>query len=425
MRNRFQCLVLGLSVLLILAAAGGVAAAAEKGDAMSYADAKEFLANTESRRVDGQVGRARAGLPRVAGPRDDLGLRPDGLSFGFINREFIEAGEANKHINNYGGEDRLWLSPEGGQFSLWFKPGVKQTLADWYTPPAFNKGAWKVVTCGVNDSSCTMIAHMQFENASATSFRLDVFRVVRLLDGDALTKLFGHAAVAPLAAPGVKSVGYETGNMITNCGEAMTKPKGLVSMWVLGMMNAGPETIVIVPYNPGEESALGPVVKSDYFGAVPPERLKITPQAILFRAEATGTRRSAFRSGARNTLGSIDFQNNVLTLVHFNMPEDPTKRLYMNNMWGGPHAHPYVGDVVNSYNDGPPAPGKKASAPSTKSSRFRRPRSFSRTNRWSIATRRSTSRPTCRRLRSSPRKSSASSWTSSPRKDAREIEKRK
>ena len=72
----------------------------------------------------------------------------DGPSFGFIHREYIEAGKLNKHFNNYGGEDRLWLSPEGGQFSLWFKPGVKQTLANWYTPPAFNEGDWKVVSAG-------------------------------------------------------------------------------------------------------------------------------------------------------------------------------------------------------------------------------------------------------------------------------------
>ncbi len=32
----------------------------------------------------------------------------------------------------------------------------------------------------------------------------------------------------------------------------------------------------------------------------------------------------------------------------------------MNNMWGLPTAEPYVGDVVNSYNDGPPEPGAQA-----------------------------------------------------------------
>jgi len=62
-------------------------------------------------------------------------------------------------------------------------------------------------------------------------------------------------------------------------------------------------------------------------------------------------------------LGSIDFQLGVLTLVQFTMPEDPARELYMNNAWGGPHANPYTGDVVNSYNDGPPAPGKPGLGP--------------------------------------------------------------
>ena len=126
---------------------------------------------------------------------------------------------------------------------------------------------------------------MEFENASATPFRLDVAREVRLLDGDALAKLFGASAAATIARPGVKSIGYQTVNQIINCGQSMTQAKGLPSIWILGMMNSGPETVVVVPYRPGEESALGPVVKSDYFGAVPPERLKIVPQAILFRAD--------------------------------------------------------------------------------------------------------------------------------------------
>ena len=47
----------------------------------------------------------------------------EGPSFGFVNRDFIEAGKTDPHFNNYGAEDRLWLSPEGGQFSLLFKPG--------------------------------------------------------------------------------------------------------------------------------------------------------------------------------------------------------------------------------------------------------------------------------------------------------------
>ena len=105
------------------------------------------------------------------------------------------------------------------------------------------------------------------------------------------------------------------------------------------------------------------MVKSDYFGAVPADRLKITPEAVLFRAD------SNFRSKigisqrrARNVLGSIDFQAGVLTLVHFTMPDDPAKHDYMNNMWGVPQAKPYTGDVANAYNDGPNDLGKQMGA---------------------------------------------------------------
>ncbi len=209
-----------------------------------------------------------------------------------------------------------------------------------------------------------MATTMKFQNTSGTQFHLDVSRGVRLLGNSDLKRMLGESAAKKIAAPGVKSVAYETDNRLTNRGADMTREKGLVSIWILGMMNSGPQTVVIVPYKPGSEAELGHVVKSDYFGAVPAERLRTLPEAVLLRAD--GNYRSKIgisQRRARNVLGSIDFQNNVLTLVHFSMPADPTQELYMNNQWGGPSAEPYKGDVANSYNDGPPAPGKKGLGP--------------------------------------------------------------
>ena len=37
-----------------------------------------------------------------------------GASFGWLNAEFIASGRADPVFNNYGGEDRFWLGPEGG-----------------------------------------------------------------------------------------------------------------------------------------------------------------------------------------------------------------------------------------------------------------------------------------------------------------------
>ncbi len=285
-----------------------------------------------------------------------------GQSFGFVNDEFIDAKTPNKHFNNYGAEERMWLSPEGGQFSLWFEPGKEQNLDNWYTPPAFNEGAWEIASA--TNNRLAMTATMKFRNTSGTQFHLDATRTVRLLGSSDIAKFLGASTAAKIAAPGMKSVAYETDSRLINRGPDMSPEKGLVSIWILGMMNSGPQTVVIAPYKSGSEAELGRIVKSDYFGTVPPDRLRILPEAVLLRADGNYRAKiGVSQRRVRNVLGSYDFQNNVLTLVHFSMADDPTKELYMNNQWGGPQAKPYVGDVANSYNDGPPAPGKKGLGP--------------------------------------------------------------
>ena len=357
---RLSALIPFSGAVLLALCAGVAPAATPKGTSMSYGEVRKFLAqHTELVELTNREGARVAICPQWQGrvmtsTCDGL----DGPSFGFINDEFIREGKPNLHFANYGAEDRLWLSPEGGQFSLWFKPGESQDLNHWYTPPAFNEGAWPVVS-GPHEP-VRMAATMKFQNASATQFHLDVVREVRLLGVGDLGKLLGAPAAQKLAGKSVKLVAYETINRLTNRGEPMSREKGLVSIWILGMQNCGPQSVAIVPYKPGDEASLGPVVKSDYFGPVPPERLKVLPGVVLLRADANyRVKIGISQRRARNVLGSIDFQSGVLTLVHFTMPEDPTQEPYMNNMWGGPHANPYSGDVVNSYNDGPPAPGKK------------------------------------------------------------------
>jgi hypothetical protein len=350
---------IAVGAMVLILSGGPAAAVTAKGKQMSYAQAKAFLAaHTQVLELTDGRGARVAVCPQWQGRvMTSTCDGPQGRSFGFIHREFIERGKPDLKFNNYGGEDRMWLSPEGGQFSLWFKPGQAQRFDHWFTPPALNEGAWTVAFTA--PAALRMTHKMQFQNASATAFDLDVARDVRLLEPDDLAALFGPVVSATLQGPTVKLVGYETVNAVTNRGAAMSDAQGLVSIWILGMLNAGPRSVIIVPYRPGDEAVLGPVVKSDYFGAIPPERLKILPEAILLRADAQW--RSKIGTSQRracNVLGSIDFEGGVLTIVQFSMPEDPAKVAYMNNMWALPQAHPYRGDVANSYNDGPTEPGK-------------------------------------------------------------------
>ena len=63
---------------------------------------------------------------------------PSQPSFGWINYEHIASGKSTPHINVYGGEERFWLGPEGGQFSIFFAPQAKFEFADWQTPAAID-----------------------------------------------------------------------------------------------------------------------------------------------------------------------------------------------------------------------------------------------------------------------------------------------
>ncbi|MFZ5831129.1 MAG: DUF6786 family protein [Planctomycetota bacterium] len=285
----------------------------------------------------------------------------EGRSFGFVNRQFVEAGKHDPRFNNYGGEERLWLSPEGGPFSLWFKPGDPQTVDTWLTPPALNEGGWKVVS-GSDEPLCRMQARMALVNAAGTNLLLDVDRSVRMLARNEFAQLFGQAAAGALARGGAKLVGYESVNCIVNHGEPLRRSTGLVSIWMLSMLNSGSKNVVIVPYKPGDAAELGPIVISDYFGPVPAERLNVLPEAVLFRADAKYRAKIGISpSRALDTLGAIDFASGTLTLLRFTMPPDAVRLPYMNNAWG-PQKEPYVGEVVNSYNDGPDERGEQLGA---------------------------------------------------------------
>jgi hypothetical protein len=127
------------------------------------------------------------------------------------------------------------------------------------------------------------------------------------------------------------------------------------------MFNPSPATTIVVPITPGPESRLGKAVNADYFGAVPPDRLVVKDGAVFFSGD--GQYRSKIGVGpqrVRPILGSFDAASQVLTLVQFTVP--PAPHGYVNSKWEI-QQQPYAGDVANSYNDGPPAPGAKPLGP--------------------------------------------------------------
>lgn len=276
-----------------------------------------------------------------------------GPSFGFIHRENVAKRERSAHINVFGGEDRFWLGPEGGQFALFFAPGAKFDLDHWQTPEPIDWGPWTVSTHTPHELHVSR--DMRLTNYSGTTFVLTAERTVRVLEPPAIASAFGVEI-----PPQMGWVGFESVNTIRNTGDAAwTKDRGLLSIWILGMFKPSPHTTVVIPFRTGD--ALGPIVNDAYFGKAPSERLRIDDGVVFFRGDGQHRGKIGIpQPRAKSIAGAYDAQGRVLTLVQYTLDESATD--YVNSMWEQ-QAQPYAGDVLNSYNDGPPSPGAKPLGP--------------------------------------------------------------
>jgi hypothetical protein len=272
-------------------------------------------------------------------------------SFGWINRELIASGKRQPHINAFGGEDRFWLGPEGGQFSIFFAKGASFDLEHWFTPAPLDIEPFDVTAKSERDAEF----HRAFTltNMSGTKFAVDVVRKVSLMTPARVAGLLD----TPIPA-GVKLVAIETANTLKNAGSApWTKDSGLLSVWILGMFNASPACTVVIPFHPGSEEKLGPVVNDTYFGKVPPDRLVVRKDVLFFKADAKSRSKIGIPPRrAKDLLGSYDAMSGVLTICQYTLPKDAKN--YVNSMWEF-QKDPFSGDVVNSYNDGIPTGATK------------------------------------------------------------------
>jgi hypothetical protein len=335
---------------MLLAAAAQTAALAESanfGDEVAFLKKHTEVVVLSDKSGNSKVAIAPAYQGRVM---TSTATGDQGQSFGWINREFIAAGKVVEHMNAFGGEERFWMGPEGGQFSIFFAKGVPFKMEHWFTPAPIDTEPFelekKSKTTASFEHACTLT------NYSGTVFKVKINRDIRLLDSATAWKKLGCKA-----SPKLSMVAFESDNEITNAGkEPWRKDTGLLSIWILCMFNPSPATTVVVPIKTGPESELGKVVTSDYFGEVPADRLVVKEGVIYFSAD--GKCRSKIGISpkrAKPILGSYDAANKVLTLAQFTIKEGVTD--YVNSLWKL-QDNPFGGDAANSYNDGPNDLGK-------------------------------------------------------------------
>jgi len=266
----------------------------------------------------------------------------DGMSYGWINHSFIESGIQDPQINVYGGEERFWLGPEGGPFSVYFKAGDEQVFENWVVPPVIDTESFQVVES--DSRHVEFVKNTMVSNASGTEFHVGIRRIVSMMPMNSVSTMLGVDIPSDLQA-----VAYQTENIIQNTGDvAWTKKDGLLSIWMLCMFNPTPATTVFIPF---QKEAEGIIVNDDYFGKVPADRLIVENGTIYFKID--GKYRSKIGlpyHRATPLCGSYDSEKMALTVLWCSIPADTEP--YVNSKWGD-QEDPFNGDVINSYNDGP------------------------------------------------------------------------
>jgi hypothetical protein len=268
-----------------------------------------------------------------------------GRSFGWIDREALKGGKSGFRRAGPGGEDRLCLEPEGGQFALCFAPGDPFDAPYWRPPDVTFSEPYEVVER--SDIELHLVCAGEFRNYGGAVREVQIDRVVRLLERDAAYR-------ALRVAPGeARMVAYETENTVTNTGSSpWTADSGLVTIAVAGAYAAAPGATIVLPFVRGPVQQYGPIVQDTWPGALPPQRLRVGAETVLLRADGESASRVGLSPRrARTAIGSYDPGAGVLTIVQYSRP--PESRRYVRTNWQV-HDAPYAGEAVYGRNSGEP-----------------------------------------------------------------------
>ncbi|MDX2194824.1 MAG: DUF6786 family protein [Cytophagales bacterium] len=262
----------------------------------------------------------------------------EGNSLGWVNLKHIASRTLTPHINLWGGEERIWFGPEGGQYALYFKKGDKFEYKYWQVPSAIDTEPFTLIKA--TNSKAHFIKDIKLKNYTGYEFSFRAERLINLITESELKRIL------PNISNNIRWVGYESRNIVRNTGsKAWSQDKGLISIWIMGMYPAHNQVVAIFPTTMPK-----PTPNIDYFQPLDTTRLKLRDSTLFFKTD--GKYRSKIGldyTSSKNVIGSYDAKYKLLTVIIYNLPAKPMP--YVKSTWKY-HEKPYEGDVTNSYNDG-------------------------------------------------------------------------
>lgn len=266
---------------------------------------------------------------------------------GFINTKAFKE-DMKDSWDNWGGEERYWLCPEGGQFGLMFQ-GKENSFDNYTVQAGINNSKYTVVDISDLGNSLSMKCQFDLHNATGTRFQVESLRRITALD--ACPYLTGMIAE-------INFVGFQSESTITNVGaNAWSKQTGALAHWHLGQFLPGERVIVIIPFNQGIFS--DPPIREDYFvqfclnGKMPANRYWLKNGFALFKADGKcRTKIGQNRSRATGLLASYNLDSDEIIMMDYDYYPGLE---YASSYWYE-QPEPYNGDCISFSAEGPISP---------------------------------------------------------------------
>ena len=153
-------------------------------------------------------------------------------SLGWMNKRLITDTNADRQVSDLGGEDRLWLGPQGGDFSIFFPNGSIMNQENWRIPEAISSEPWTLVGRNKNQAKLEKVADI--ENITGTKFKVRLEREISVLTRQNVGEILGIEIPDSL-----EIVAFQSFNKITNLGSEKWNDKtGMLNLSVQSCFNA-------------------------------------------------------------------------------------------------------------------------------------------------------------------------------------------
>lgn len=270
---------------------------------------------------------------------------------GYINHRAFTEGMKDAW-DNWGGEERYWLCPEGGQYGLMFRD-KRESFSHYHVQDGINNQPYEVTEASPHGSFLRMRSRMRLQNKQGTNFDVEVARHISPLD---------NCPYANGCGSSVDVVGFQSESTLSNIGQIpFSRDTGALAHWHIGQFPVGKHTIAAIPYR--ASSSEDPPIREDYFkdfclgGFMPRHHYSKLNNCVLLKADGrVRTKLGQNSSRAAGLLGSYNLETGEVVLMDYDFYP---KLEYVASYWYH-QPRPYHGDVISLSVEGPNEPGGPA-----------------------------------------------------------------